>query len=131
DMALHGLYSDGENTADYIRDNISPDELIVSTDIPMASTVLAYLKDYEFYYAGNGQKETYADWSDEQSASIDYLELLEWCRETFPEKTEFYLLWSNESCVFNADALKECQVLYQTDGQTVRGEEYRIYRINL
>lgn len=131
DMALHGLYSDGENAADYIKENIASDELIVSADIPMASTVLAHLKDYEFYYAGNGQKETYADWSEEQSSSIDYRALLEWCRETFPEKTEFYLLWSEETCVYDADELEDCEVLYQTDEQTVRGEEYRIYRIKL
>ncbi len=131
DMALHGLYSDGKNTADYIREHIEPDELIVSVDVPMASTVLAYLKDYDFYFAGNGQKETYADWSEEQSASIDYHALLEWCRETFPEKQEFYLLWSEDSGVDHADELENLDAVYQTEGETVRGEEYKIYQIKL
>lgn len=130
-MALHGLYSDGKNAADYIRENIPPEELIVSADVPMASTVLAYLREYEFYYAGNGQKESYADWSDSQSVSIGYHTFLKWCRETFPERQEFYLLWTNDSHICNAEDLGNCQILYQTKEPTVRGEEYIIYRISL
>lgn len=130
-MALHGLYSDGKNAADYIRENIPPKELIVSADVAMASTVLAYLREYEFYYAGNGQKESYADWSDSQSVSIGYHAFLKWCRETFPERQEFYLLWTNDSHIYNAEELENCQIVYQTKEPTVRGEEYTIYKIPL
>lgn len=131
EKALHGLYSDGENAAAYMKEKVPSDALIVSADVPMASTILAYLRDYEFYFAGNGRKETYADWSADQSASIDYQELLEWCKETFPDKQEFYLIWSNDSHISGAKALADCEALYQTAEQTVRGEEYTIYRIEI
>lgn len=129
--ALHGMYSDGKNTADYIKDNLSAEELIISADIPMTSTVLAYLDGYEFYYAGSGKKETYADWSEEQCAVISYRDLLKWCRDTFPDKQVCYILWSEGGCIYDAEEMKTCDVMYRTEEQTVRGEEYTIYRVYL
>lgn len=129
--ALHGVYSDGGQTAEYIKENISPDALMVSVNVPYASTVLAYLPEYTFYFAGNGQRETYADWSDEQERRINFEELLEWIRTSFPEQSEFYLLDSGDSCLTEADRLVECEVLYQTLEETARGEEYTIYRVIL
>ena len=131
DNALHGVYSDGVYTAEYIKQNISPDALMVSVNVPYASTVIAYLPEYTFYFAGNGQRETYADWSDEQGRRISFEELLEWIRTSFPEQSEFYLLDSEDSCLTEADRLAECEVLYQTLEETARGEEYTIYRVIL
>lgn len=127
--ALHGIYSDAGNAAVFIRENISPEEIIVSDNIPMASTILAYLKNYEFYYAGNGQKESYADWSEDQSKVISCEGLVDWARETFPDKKEFYLIYTTDSCIYQAEALGECEVLYQSENETVRGEEYRVLRV--
>ena len=131
DNALHGVYSDGVYTAEYIKENISPDALMVSVNVPYASTVIAYLPEYTFYFAGNGSRETYADWSDEQDRRISFEELLEWIRASFPEQSEFYLLNSGDSCLTEADRLAECEVLYQTLEETARGEEYTIYRVIL
>ncbi len=47
-QAFYGSYSDGQNAAEFIREEIAPDEIILSTDVPMESTILAYLKDYRF-----------------------------------------------------------------------------------
>ncbi len=129
--ALHGTYSDGGNTAAFIRENISPDELIISDNIPMASTVLAYLKDYEFYYAGNGRMESYADWSEEQSKKISYAELLGWIKEAFPGKEEFFLIQTKESCMEGGGTLEGSEELYQSGNETVRDEEYRIFKVRL
>lgn len=131
DHALHGMYSDAGNAAAYIRENINPDELIVSDNIPMASTVLAYLRDYEFYYAGNGRKESYADWSEEQSRTISYGKLLSWVREAFPGKDEFFLIQTNESCIEESENLEGSKLLYQSESETVRNEEYKIFRVRL
>lgn len=131
DNALHGLYSDGVYTAEYIKENISPDELIVSANVPWASTVLAYLSEYEFYFAGNGQKESYADWSDEQSRQVGLEELKVWVKMNFPDKQVFFLLDSAGSCLVDAGGLSKCQILYQTQQGTARGEEYTIYRVTL
>ena len=129
--ALHGTYSDGGNTAAFIRENISPDELIISDNIPMASTVLAYLKDYEFYYEGNGRMESYADWSEEQSKKISYAELLGWIKEAFPGKEEFFLIQTKESCMEGGGTLEGSEELYQSGNETVRDEEYRIFKVRL
>ncbi len=127
--AWNGVYSDGVYTAEYIKENISPDELVISDNIPMASTVLAYLKGYEFYYAGNGDVATYADWSEHQEQTISWDDLLLWVSINFPGRQEFYILKSNDSCLQDTDALNEREILYQSDKETARGEEYTLYRI--
>lgn len=129
--ALYGVYSDGGNTADFIRENISPEALIISDNIPMASTILAHLRDYEFYYAGNGKKESYADWSEEQSRTISYEELLAWVRDTFPGIKEFFIVQTTESCIYDAEAMDKCEVLYQSENGTVRAEEYKIIIVRI
>lgn len=131
EQALHGTYSDAENAAAYVRTNLAPEELIVSADVPMASTVLAYLPGYDFYFAGNGKRQTYADWSREQSRTVSLEELILWVEEAFPEKEGFYLLWTEDSKIEEAEALESCEVLYKTREQTVRGEEFTLYRVLL
>lgn len=130
--ALYGRYSDGCGAAEYIRENISSDALIVSVNVPFASTVLAYLPDYDFYYAGNGQKESYADWSENQSREVSYEELIVWAKKNFPEKQVFYLLDSKQSCLQDSEGkLERCQVLYKTGEKTTMAEEYIVYLIKL
>lgn len=130
DNAFHGLYSDGVHTAAFIGENIPSDGIIVSTNVAMASPVLAYLPaDYQFYYAGNGQAASYANYSQEQSLQIHVGELLTWFGTNFPEKREFYLLDSEGSCIIDTEELDGFEVLYQTHEETARGEEYTLYRI--
>lgn len=129
--ALNGVYSDGGNTADFIKENISPEALIISDNVPMASTILAYLKDYEFYYAGNGKKESYADWSEEQSRTVTYAEMLAWVSDTFPDIKEFFVIRTTESCIYDAEAMEECEMLYQSENGTVRAEEYKIIKVRI
>lgn len=132
DNALQGLYSDGVHTAEFIGENISPDEIIVSTNVAIASPVLAYLPaDYQFYFGGNGQIASYADYSKEQSRQVCVEELLAWGRINFPEKREIYLLDSDGSCIIDREELKKFQVLYRTAQETARGEEYTVYCITL
>ncbi len=129
--ALYGVYSDGVHTAEFIGEKISPDELIVSANVAMASPVLAYLPaEYRFYYAGSGQIASYADYGSDQSRQVTLEELLTWSRTNFPEKEEFYLLDSEGSCIIDREELKDFTVLYQTKQETARGEEYTIYRIS-
>ncbi len=130
--ALYGSYSDGGGAAEFIRENISPDELIVSVNVPLASSVIAYLPEYDFYFAGNGRRESYADWSESQSRETDFESLLLWAGQTFPEKTSFFLLNSNHSYLKDPEGrLSECEILYQTGQETAVGEEYIVYRIEI
>ena len=131
DNALHGRYSDGVYTAEFIEKNISADEVIISANVSMASTVLAYLPGYRFYFAGTGQITTYADYGKAQDSQIGFEELRAWGQENFPEKKEIYLLDTEDSCIIEKGGLKECEVLYQTRQETARGEEYTVYRIPL
>lgn len=129
--ALWGSYSDGVYAAEYIKENIPSDALMISVNVPYASTVVAYLPEYSFYFAGNGQEETYADWSESQESRISFEELRIWAETNFPGESEFYLLDSGDSCLIEADRLKECEILYQTSEKTARGEEYTVYRVIL
>lgn len=128
--ALHGHYSDGMYTAGFIGENISPDEIIVSTNVAVASSVLAYLPtDYQFYFAGSGKIAFYADYGEEQSRQISVKELLKWSRTKFPQKKEIYLLDTDDSCIIDKEELEGVQILYRTELETARGEEYTLYRI--
>ncbi len=127
--ALHGLYSDGENTAEYIRQEIGEEEVLVSANVPLVSTVQAYLPEYVFYFAGTGSQVSYADYSREQEQKIELDELVVWAEKNFPEKKGFYLVDSEDSCVESREGLEEYEMLYQTGQETVSGEEYRIYYI--
>lgn len=132
--ALFGVYSDGKNTAAYIRENIGKEELVISVNVSEASTVLAYLgPEYEFYFAGTMRPETYADYREEQSAGISYKELLDRIGADYPEKEAFYLLESPGSCVGGVEenVRESWELCYETRGETARGENYRIYRIVL
>ena len=131
ESAISGLYSDGSNTAGYIRDNMDKEDLIVTTDVAMAATVVAELPQYEFYYAGNGKKETYADWTEEQSGSISLTELLAWAKEKFSDKQELYLIRTENDCLSETENLSDYEIVYQTEEKTVKGEEYTIFRIPL
>lgn len=132
--AYNGLYSDGKNTAKYIEKNIDEEELIITTDVSEAASVVAYLNtDYHFYFAGNGEAETFSSYRNEQSAPITYDDLLKWIGDNFPEKKCFYLMICFNNCVTDVpDEVKEDWVLcYHTPEKTARAEEYSIYKIEL
>lgn len=123
-------YSDGINVAHYIEENLSSDEVFVSDYVPRASTVIAFLdEEYDFYYAGSGKKTTYADWSEEQGKEIMLEDLIDWVKSNFPEKEAFYLMITRNSCVKQAEKLSECEIVYQTAEETVKDEEYTLYRV--
>lgn len=130
--ALSGVYSDGVNAAAYIRENVGSEELVLSTNVSESSTVQAYLgKDYTFYYAGSGEKATYADYAEEQKKTIGYEELITWVKENFPEREDFYILESPGNCIREIpdETRAAFQVCYQTEGETARGENYTLYRV--
>ena len=130
--ALHGIYSDGKYTAEYIKNELPEDALFISDNIPYASTVLAYLGgDYEFYYGGEQKTESYADWSKAQSSTVRLEELLAWVKTAFPQREEFYILKTADSCIKEAEGLKEYEICYQTPEAAARGEEYTIYRVKI
>ena len=65
-------------------------------------------------------------------ARSSFEELAVWARKNFPDKQEFYLLDSNQSCLRDPEGkLEECQVLYKTGEKTAMAEEYIVYLIKL
>lgn len=130
--AWNGLYSDGVHAAEYIKENIGTEELILSTDVVEAATVQAYLgKEYTFRFAGTGEAATYANYTEEQSTQITTEALMDWISENYPEKEYFYLLKSPTNCVTDMEEQMTAawELCYQTKEKTARGEEYSIYRI--
>ena len=130
DNALHGLYSDGRGAAEYMERNIGREELVFSSNVSMASTVLAWLPGRRgFYFAGSGERASYADYNEEQEQQITVEELLCLVRTKFGDRDVFYLLDSGGSCITDGENLAKYEVLYRTREKTARGEEYTIYRI--
>lgn len=132
--AWNGLYSDGVHTAEYIREYVGTEEVILSTDVVEAATVQAYLgREYCFYYAGTGQQASYADYTKEQSREITYEELWVWVKEQFPDREAIYLLECPTNCVHEIpkEERAKWELCYQTTEVTARDEEYSLYRIEL
>lgn len=128
--ALNGSYSDGIHAAEYIEGNLSTDELIITTDVAFASTVLGFAENYRAYYAGSGKETSYADWSEEQTQKITYEKLIEWIKKDFPEKESFILIKCAWSCIEGFDT-EQGEVLYTTEVKSAKQEDYTIYRIPL
>lgn len=129
DNALHGLYSDGVNAAAFIEENISEEDILISDNVSMASTVLAYIGDEECYYAGNCRPASYANYNESQAGTISLSALIEWADEKFPQKQAIILIDSGDSCLTRTDALGTYEMLYHSEQETARNEEYTIYRI--
>ena len=126
--ALNGSYSDGVYAAEYIENNLSTEELIVTTDVAFASTILGFAEDYTAYYAGSGKKTSYADWSEEQTQGITYEKLIHWIKASFPEKDSFVLIQCAASCIKDFDS-ERSEVLYTTKVESAKQENYIIYRV--
>lgn len=132
DNALFGSYSDGEKAAEYIKENLGTDELIVTTDVAFASTILGFAKDHRAYYAGSMEETSYADWSEKQTQGVAYDDLIQWVKNDFREKESFILIQCADSCISGFDGSKEeCEILYETKEPSAQREDYTIYRINI
>lgn len=129
--ALYGSYSDAESVSEYIEETLPEDAVIVTDNVAFASTVAAYLPDRTFYFAGTGQEEGYADWSERQSRVISTENLLRWAEEKWTDQEAIYLLDSAGSCITDQESFGNYEILYQTDTETARGEEYTLYRIKM
>lgn len=128
--ALYGSYSDGANTAEYLRKHIDKDEVIVTSDVAYASTILGFAKEHRAYYAGSGEETSYADWSEKQTQRITYDKLMEWAKTKFPGKESFIFIYCADSCVENFQK-EECEFLYQTKEASAQKEDYQIYRVRI
>lgn len=132
--ALNGLYSDGVHVAEFIESNMATDEIIVMTDVVEASTVQAYLgRDYKFYFAGNRETKTYANYTEDERTGVTYKELLSWVKNAFPGKENFYLLVSPTNYVeeITDEEKVNWELCYRTQEKTARGEEYSLYKISI
>ncbi len=132
--ALTGLYSDGVYVAEYMKEHIAPEEVVLTSDVSEASTVQAYLgKDYGFYYAGSLQPETYAKYNEEQSMRVTWESLADNISEEFPDKEAVYLLISPTNCIEDIpdDVKANWEICYRTEDKSARGEDYTLYRIVL
>lgn len=130
--AWNGIYSDGIFAAEYIEDNVGEEELIVTTEVAFASTILGFADDYRAWYAGSGEETSYADWSETQTQTITYEELIQWVKEKFGQKESFVLIQCTNSCVIGLEDHKnEFEVLYETTTPSAKGEDYIIYRVRI
>lgn len=125
-------YSDAENTAEFIRDTIAEDEIVVESNVAYCSTIWGYLDGYKPYYAGSGMQVSYADWSLEQTQATDMNHLLQWVKDNFPNQENFYLIEGCNNAIDDWDEYKNktnVELLYQTVSPSARHEDYLIYKI--
>lgn len=127
--ALTGIYSDAGNVADYIQTEVPEDALIVETNVSVAGTVMAYLPDRVFYYAGTREPLAYADYTEHQKTEATLSEVTGWALKQGYET--YYLLDSSYSCITDWTGIEEAKLVYETKEASVRQEDYKLYKIDV
>lgn len=139
---VKSLYSDAQNCAAFIRENLPADAVFLETQEAYCSALLPYLpKEYTFYSPYDGEPISYVTWSGAHYAQMelgDYESVCDWARKLDPECKQIYLIYTQANSPLekalseNLSAhLTEEMQLYCTsfDEGVPMKESYAIYAI--
>jgi len=127
-------YSDMQNCAKYIVENIGADDAVVGVNGCITSGVVVYLEDHVVYSQDSGEKMTYCNYERQDVKLQSYEDLQRWTQKDFPEADCVYLLMEENRKLadtinlFSHEEKVEC--VYQTQGDAIN-DRYKIYRIGL
>lgn len=129
--AIHGTYSNAQDAAEFIGNNIDTDALIISTNVACDISMLPYLDEYQFVYAATGEPCTHATFAGDELKSTSVTKLNEMIKEKFPNVSTFYLIVSASSNLSEQETLNERDLIYKSEIVSNRGEDYQIYKLEV
>ena len=141
---INQVYSDSKNVANYIKQNLDEDAIIVCTNCPTASAIIPYLKNVKFWNPFSKQYFTYITWKNDFNTDLKIDEIINNIKEKLP-LNNVYLLESYEhiglkeksdiALLIEKGILSE--ELYNSSSSSklektlMFDEEYKIYKVNL
>lgn len=141
---INQVYSDSKNVANYIKQNLDEDAIIVCTNCPTASAIIPYLKNVKFWNPFSKQYFTYITWKNDFNTDLKIDEIINNIKEELP-LNNVYLLESYEHIGLKeksdialliekgilSEELYNSSSSSKLDGTLMFDEEYKIYKVNL
>lgn len=128
--AVAGVYSNSVEAAEFLENNISPNELIVADGAPYVGSIFGYAAEYRFCLASTGEETSYSDWSEKQCRETTFDEVNTWVKEKFPDAEEYIFIRSNESYVTDFKAYADgLELIYESKESSAMLEDYKMYRV--
>ncbi len=84
-------YSSAKQTAQYISENISKENILISRHMPLSEAIIPYLDEYKIWNPQIRDYFTYVTWNEDNKESIG-MEFLDIVKETFGEEKELYYI---------------------------------------
>ena len=128
-------YSDAKYCAQFMEENIPNDAVIVQSNGPAASTLVAYMNADGFYSMDSGELESFITWKEQHRLICDYSSLCTWIERIDPEKDKIYYVHvpGDYGQIGDIeDFLTDDRLLYRsTKNFNISGEVFAVYELPL
>lgn len=127
---LTELYSNGRDTAQFIKENIPEDAIILTDCQAECSSIFPYLNKRTYLYAPTGEEYSYVVWDDDWLAETDYDSFKHWVENLETGDKQVILISAiGHSRITENEKLEEYPLLYQSWYSSIKEEDFKIYRI--
>lgn len=126
-------YSSAKQTANFINENIEKNSIMISNNMPIASAIIPYIKDFKIWNPQREEYFTYVIWDNNNEKSL-YTDFKYKIEEKIDKNEKLYYIYAKEYENIEEDKiLKLEQDKYLTkifESDKSMNEEYIIYKIN-
>ena len=124
-------YSGSKEAAEFIRENIPDDAILVSDNKPKCSAIMPYLNQKYYLYAGNGEMSSYTKWTQGVWDTIEYDQFVSWINSlNIGDREVWFISVCNSSLIDGIERISNDYELYfESSEPSIANENYRIYRL--
>lgn len=125
----HCNYSSAKETAEYINENIDENSIFVCTNMPKASAVIPYTSNYKYWSPQIKKDFSFVSWNEEYTNTYTVGEFKDMLEEF---EKNIYLLYTddwNDEIIIDFENENYIEPLFESN-ESIRGEDYKIYKIN-
>ena len=124
-------YSNGREAAEFIRENIPEDAVIITDNQPECTAIFPYLDKRQFIYAPNMENFTYVVWDDHWMDQCTYDTFRQNISGLLSGDTPVYMIsCMGRSNIEESERLEsDFNLIFRTQTASVKGEDYQIYQM--
>lgn len=124
-------YSGSKEVAEFIRENIPDDAILIGDNKPKCSAVMPYLRQKYYLYASNGEKSSYTKWTQGWGDTIEYEQFVSWVNSlNFGDKEVWLISAYNRSLIVGIEQISnDYELCFESSEPSITNENYRIYRL--